>query len=328
MDSFDRKVGRIGSDIEEAAYFLAKKELVAIPTETVYGLAANAFDPDAVIKIFEAKQRPQFNPLIVHSDSLEKMKPFLLEIPEWAQKLAAAHWPGPLTMLLPRNEVVPDLVTAGLPRVAVRIPRHPLTLKLLESLDFPLAAPSANPFGYISPVKAEHVAEQLKNKVSYILDGGQSSIGIESTIVGADDNGEPAIFRLGGLSPEAIRATIGSVSVQTSPVESHPKASGMLKSHYAPKTKLILGQMDLLLPEYGHLDPLLLVFDHLHPGYPADRQLVLAPTGSIREAAFRLFSGLRELDAKGEKLILAERVPERGLGPAINDRLRKASGNG
>lgn len=328
MDSFDRKGGQIGADIQEAAYFLAKRELVAIPTETVYGLAANAFDPDAVIKIFEAKQRPQFNPLIVHSDSLEKMKPFLSEIPEWANQLAAAHWPGPLTMLLPRNEVVPDLVTAGLPRVAVRIPDHPLTLKLLESLDFPLAAPSANPFGYISPVTAEHVSQQLRDKVSYILDGGQSSIGIESTIIGANDQGDPTIFRLGGLSPEAIRATIGAVSIQTSPVESHPKASGMLKSHYAPNTRLIVGEIDWLLPEYGQKGPLLLVFDHLHPGYPADKQLVLAPTGNIKEAAFRLFSALRELDARGEELIIAEKVPDRGLGPAINDRLRKASGNG
>ena len=324
----NQEFGRIGADVEEAAYFLARRELVAIPTETVYGLAANAFDPDAVIKIFEAKKRPQFNPLIVHSDSLDKMKPFLSEIPEWAQKLADAHWPGPLTMLLPRNEIIPDLVTAGLPRVAVRIPRHPLTLKLLSRLDFPVAAPSANPFGYISPVTADHVADQLRSRVAYILDGGRSSIGIESTIVGANDDGEPTIFRLGGLSPEAIRATIGPVSVMNSPVEKDPQASGMLKSHYAPNTRLMVGQIDLLLPEYGHKKPLLLVFDHLHPGYPADKQLVLAPTGNIKEAAFRLFSALRELDAKGASLILAEKVPERGLGPAINDRLRKASGNG
>lgn len=324
----DQGYGQIGTDVEEAAYFLAKRELVAIPTETVYGLAANAFEPEAVIKIFEAKQRPQFNPLIVHTDSLEKMQPFLSRIPAWARDLARAHWPGPLTMLLPRNEIIPDLVTAGLPRVAVRIPQHPLTLDLLSRLDFPLAAPSANPFGYISPVTAAHVSAQMSGKVAYILDGGRSAIGIESTIVGESETGHPTIFRLGGLSPEAIRATIGPVPTQISPVEQNPQASGMLKSHYAPNTRLISGNLDWLLPEYAHLDPLLLVFDRLYQEYPSDRQLIMAPTGNVKEAAFRLFSALRELDEKGQALILAEQVPERGLGPAINDRLKKAAGKG
>lgn len=320
------KVRNIGDDIEQASYCLAMGELVAIPTETVYGLAANAFNAEAVLKIFEAKNRPQFNPLIVHTDSLDKMRPFLREIPEWAIKLANTYWPGPLTLLLPRNEVVPDLVTAGLPRVAVRIPDHPLTLRLLQSLDFPLAAPSANPFGYISPTSATHVADQLGEEVAYILDGGRSSIGIESTIIGANEAGDPKVFRLGGLSLESIRNTIGKIEVQTSPVEASPQSSGMLKSHYSPKTRLVMGSIDVLLPEYGHKDPYLLTYNHIHPGYPAERQVVLSPTSNIREAAYRLFSALRELDEKGASMILAEPVPERGVGRAINDRLKKAAG--
>lgn len=322
------KARKIGDDIEQASICLARGELVAIPTETVYGLAANAFNPEAVLKIFEAKNRPQFNPLIVHTDSLEKMRPFLHQIPDWAEKLADTYWPGPLTILLPRNEVIPDLVTAGLPRVAVRVPNHPLTLQLLANLDFPLAAPSANPFGYISPTEASHVAAQLGEEVAYILDGGRSSIGIESTIIGADDEGVPAIFRLGGLSLESIRNTIGKINVRINPVEEQPQSSGMLKSHYAPKTRLIFGQIDVLLPEYGQKDPYLLTYNHIHPGYPAERQIVLSPTSNIREAAYRLFSALRELDSKGSELILAEPVPAKGIGRAINDRLKKAAGKG
>ncbi len=317
----------IGTDLEQAALTLARGELVAIPTETVYGLAANAYDPEAVIRIFEAKGRPQFNPLIVHTQSVETMHPFLKGIPDWANQLAEAFWPGPLTLLLPRNEIIPDLVTAGLPRVAVRIPRHPLTLRLLESLDFPLAAPSANPFGYISPTTAAHVAEQLGDQVGYILDGGTCKIGIESTIMGEGTSGEPVVYRLGGLSLEDIRGVVGPVEVKTSPVESHPESSGMLKSHYAPATRLVFGPLDVLLPEYGQQNPLLLTYNHVHPGYPAERQLVLAPTSNVKEAAFRLFSALRELDERGASIILAEPVPERGIGRAINDRLKKAGGS-
>ncbi|MDP5170371.1 MAG: L-threonylcarbamoyladenylate synthase [Bacteroidia bacterium] len=316
----------IGQDIEQAAVILSRGHLVAIPTETVYGLAANAFNPDAVIKIFEAKNRPQFNPLIVHTDSVEKMEPFLNGFPDWADKLAQRFWPGPLTILLPRNEIIPDLVTAGMPRVAVRIPEHPLTLALLRSLDFPLAAPSANPFGYISPTTAAHVAEQLGDKVSYILDGGPAKIGIESTIIGLGASGDPEIYRLGGLSLEEIESVIGPVQIKISPVESNPESSGMLKSHYAPKTKLVHGSIDVLLASYAHRDPLLLTYKRMHPGYPSDRQLVLSPTGNIPEAAHRLFSALRELDDRGARLIIAEEVPDQGLGRAINDRLRRAAG--
>ncbi|WP_405512000.1 L-threonylcarbamoyladenylate synthase [Spirosoma sp. KNUC1025] len=191
-------MAQIGTDRQIAKQLLEAGNVVSIPTETVYGLAANALNPDAVLTIFRVKNRPTFDPLIVHTDSLEKLDRFVSTIPESARDLASTYWPGPLTLLLPKKAIIPDLVTAGLPTVGIRIPNHPLTLALLNSLDFPLAAPSANPFGYISPTTAQHVADQLGLQVPYILDGGPATIGIESTIVGFDGN-KPTVFRLGVL---------------------------------------------------------------------------------------------------------------------------------
>src|ERR1035437_8374682 len=206
-------MSKIGIDIEKAKQILQEGGLVAIPTETVYGLAANALNKDAVFKIIEAKNRPHFDPLIIHTDSIEKVKLHVSDFPQWAQQLANAFWPGPLTLLLPKKNSIPDLVTSGLPQVAVRIPNHPLTLQLLKSLDFPLAAPSANPFGYVSPTNAEHVAAQLQGSVDYILDGGPCDVGIESTIVGFED-GKITIYRLGGLAIEDIEKLVGKVQVK------------------------------------------------------------------------------------------------------------------
>jgi L-threonylcarbamoyladenylate synthase len=190
-------MAEVGVDIERAAAFLRKGQLVAIPTETVYGLAGNALDLKSVSSIFETKNRPSFDPLILHVASLEQVSPFVSEFPEKLKCLAEAFWPGPLTVLLPRKASVPDLVTSGLDRVAVRVPNHPLTLALLAQLDFPLAAPSANPFGYISPTQAAHVAAQLGSQVPYILDGGACAVGLESTIVGMEVE-QVVIYRLGG----------------------------------------------------------------------------------------------------------------------------------
>ncbi|MES2733756.1 MAG: L-threonylcarbamoyladenylate synthase, partial [Bacteroidota bacterium] len=186
---------RIGTNISHAIDLLQQGEVVAIPTETVYGLAGNALNTKAVARIFSVKNRPTFDPLIIHTNSLEKVLQFVDEMPAQAKTLAQACWPGPLTLLLPRKDSIPDLVTSGLDTVAVRIPNHSLTLSLLEALEFPLAAPSANPFGYISPTTAEHVYNQLGKKIPYILDGGPCLVGIESTIVGFED-GEPTIYRL------------------------------------------------------------------------------------------------------------------------------------
>lgn len=231
-------MAQIGQEIGRAKAFLEAGNVVGIPTETVYGLAGNALNSDAVLKIFRVKNRPQFDPLIVHTDSLAKVETFVTAIPEPARQLADACWPGPLTLLLPKRDAIPDLVTAGLPTVAVRVPNHPLTLALLRSLAFPLAAPSANPFGYISPTTAAHVADQLGDRVPYILDGGPADVGLESTIIGFE-NGQTIVFRLGGLALELIERLIGPVSVRTHST-SNPKAPGMLSSHYAPRKPLIL----------------------------------------------------------------------------------------
>nr|WP_310590383.1 L-threonylcarbamoyladenylate synthase [Dyadobacter sp. NIV53] len=223
----------IDNDVQLAKQFLLKGQLVAIPTETVYGLAGNALDEKSVLSIFEVKNRPSFDPLIIHTDSLDKLKNYVTDLPASARNLAIAFWPGPLTLLLPKKSIIPDLVTSGLDHVAVRIPNHPLTLELLRQLEFPLAAPSANPFGYISPTKSEHVNAQLGEKIPYILDGGECGVGIESTIVGFV-NDIPTVYRLGGLAIDEIENIVGKVNVLPHS-SSNPQAPGMLKSHYAPR---------------------------------------------------------------------------------------------
>src|SRR6478752_7357737 len=238
-------MAEIGTDILKAKALLEKGELVAIPTETVYGLAGNALNTSAVAKIFTAKDRPQFDPLIVHVPDLEHAKNYVEEIPDQAIALTRKFWPGPLTLLLQRKPIIPDLVTSGLPTVGIRCPDHVLTRELLKSLSFPLSAPSANPFGYISPTRPEHVNEQLGNKISYILDGGVCTVGIESTIVGFE-NDHAVILRMGGLSVEAIESVVGKVSVQIHS-SSNPKAPGQLKNHYAPAKKLVLGNLTDLI---------------------------------------------------------------------------------
>ncbi len=221
----------IGSDINRASRELDKGNLVGIPTETVYGLAGNALDPKVVAKIFSVKKRPTFDPLIVHIPSFQFLNTIVAEIPEKAEKLANHFWPGPITLVLPRKDTVPDLITSGLSTVAVRVPNHPLTLKLLDQLDYPLASPSANPFGYISPTAAEHVQQQLGDKIPYILNGGPCKVGIESTIIGFESS-QPVLYRSGGIPLEAIKELIGELntSVQTSGVA----APGMSARHYAP----------------------------------------------------------------------------------------------
>jgi L-threonylcarbamoyladenylate synthase len=317
----------IGTNITVAKELLEAGQLVAIPTETVYGLAANALNDDAVLKIFEAKNRPQFDPLIVHSDTVEKINSFVTDFPQKAQQLAQAFWPGPLTLLLPKKSIISDLVTSGLDTVAVRIPNHRLTLDLLAQLPFPLAAPSANPFGYISPTSAQHVQNQLDTKLDYILDGGECTVGIESTIVGFD-GAEAIIYRLGGISVEAIEAVIGKVSVQ-SHSSSNPKAPGMLKSHYAPRKSLVIrsaeaGQWSVVSGQWS-LSVGFLAFRQPSPLLPIENQRILSPSGDFGEAAKNLFAYLRQLDDLDIDLIYAELLPEENIGRAINDRIRRAA---
>ncbi len=313
----------IGQDIEYAVKLLRAGEVVGIPTETVYGLAGNAFDPSAVAKIFQVKQRPSFDPLIVHTSSLDKVEKFVSEVPEKAYKLAHEFCPGPLTMLLPKLPVIPDLVTSGLPRVAIRIPNHPLAIELLNALEFPLTAPSANPFGYISPTSAKHVHDQLKDKIPYILDGGSCKIGIESTIVGFEKD-KTIIYRLGGITVDTIKKVIGEVSVNTHSA-SNPSAPGLLKSHYSPRKKVVLGNPNSLIDTYPHLKIGVLSFQSTFNQIPEDHQFMLSGEGNLEEAAQNLFAALRRLDNLPIDIIIAEIFPKKGLGLAINDRLKRAA---
>lgn len=312
-----------GTDVHVAAACLRRDELVAIPTETVYGLAGNALSPTAVSKIFAVKNRPQFNPLIVHLHRWEQVPEYVRDIPEKAQVLAEAIWPGPLTLLLPKKPVIPDLVTAGSPWVGIRIPRHPLTQELLGLLDFPLAAPSANPFGYISPTSAGHVARQLGAQIAYILDGGPTDIGLESTIVRVEPTGEVILHRLGGVSLEMLEHLVGPLTQDRHATQ--PVASGMLKAHYAPRTPLVLGDIDALLTQWKDNAVGILSFSRHIPGVAPAHQRQLSPNRDLTEAASRLFSALHELDEMGLPVILAEPFPEKGLGRAINDRLARAA---
>lgn len=313
-----------GTDIGRAKVLLEAGKLVAIPTETVYGLAGNAFNADAVASIFETKKRPGFDPLILHTDSLEKVSTFVREIPDLAKKLAQAFWPGPLTILFKKKSVIPDLVTSGLETVAVRIPNHPLTLQLLSSLDFPVAAPSANPFGYVSPTLSVHVERQLGRSIDYILDGGACEVGVESTIVSFEEE-VPTVLRMGGLAIESIEHVLGPVKVLAHS-SSAPAAPGMLKSHYAPGKSFVLidSAEAFVVPENDQFA--VLVFDARLPGVSEVRQYQLAPGGDVREAAKNLFSLMRQLDENDTvQKIIALKVPDTGLGKAVNDRLRRAS---
>lgn len=316
-------VAEIGNNIILAKDFLEKQQLVAIPTETVYGLAANALDSIAVAKIFEAKERPTFDPLIVHVSGLSDALNYVTDIHPSLLKLAEKFWPGPLTLLLPKKNCIPDLVTSGLDRVGVRVPDHALTLELLRSITFPLAAPSANPFGYISPTKAVHVQKQLGEKIPYILDGGNCSVGLESTIVG-EENGEIIIYRLGGLSVDQVESVVGKVSVQLNQ-SSNPKAPGQLKSHYAPKKPVYLGDLKELLSIHSGKKIGAIVFGEPTFSDPTILIKNLSPIKNYQEAAAHLFSFLRDLDESDVEVIICELLPEQGLGLAINDRLRRAA---
>ncbi|MDA0314317.1 MAG: L-threonylcarbamoyladenylate synthase [Bacteroidetes bacterium] len=318
-------MAEVGVDIQKAAAFLRQGQLVAIPTETVYGLAGNALDIKSISSIFETKNRPSFDPLILHVASLDRIHPFISEFPEKLKRLAEAFWPGPLTLLIPKKSIIPDLVTSGLDRVAVRVPNHPLSLALLDQLDFPLAAPSANPFGYISPTQAGHVAAQLGAQIPYILDGGACAVGLESTIVGMDEEEQVVIYRLGGLELSKIESLVGSVIVQAHS-SSNPSAPGQLASHYAPRKPFVLGNLTELVPQLIQQgkEVGVLSFSNHFPSLPSDRQVVLSATQNLKEAAQRLFMAMRLLDESDAELIVAEFVPETGLGLAINDRLRRA----
>ncbi|WP_336517356.1 L-threonylcarbamoyladenylate synthase [Pollutibacter soli] len=313
----------IGHDIHKAIEFLKAGDVVAIPTETVYGLAGNALNEEAIVRIFEAKQRPRFNPLIVHVASFDQVINFVQDIPVDCTKLAEKFSPGPISFLLNKKDIIPDLVTAGSPKVAIRIPSHPVTLEILKHTGFPLAAPSANPFGYVSPVSAEHVFAGLHDVIPYILDGGPCQVGLESTIVGFEEE-NITVYRLGGVTTEEIQQVTGKqVNLQLN--HEQPDTPGQLKSHYAPNLPLWVGDVDSLMQVHTGKRIAVIAFKKKYV-YPEPAfQFTLSPEGDLQEAARNLFRVLREADALDADIILAERFPESGLGRAINDRLTRAS---
>lgn len=310
----------IGTDIQQAAALLKAGALVAIPTETVYGLAGNALNVETVSKIYAAKKRPSFNPLIMHLPSIDAAAPYVQYISSRLKALAAAFSPGPISFLMPKTDLVPDVITAGSDRVVIRIPDHPMTLSLLSLLDFPLAAPSANPFGYVSPVTATHVLQGLDGKIDYILDGGTCSVGVESTIVGEED-GLLMVYRLGGITLEQIEAITG-VKPLLSLLHKKPDTPGQLKSHYAPGKPVWVGDVAQLLEGKDLSRTGVISFQQ---DYGVQHSLVLSPSGNLAEAAAGLFQALRDLDQADVDCILAERFPDEGIGRAINDRLSRAS---
>ncbi len=314
----------IGVDIDHAVEVLEQNLPVAIPTETVYGLAANALNEDAVVSVFKAKNRPFFDPLILHVVNIFEAYNYVEEINETALKLADAFWPGPLTLLLKKKDIIPYIVTAGSDFVGVRIPDHPMTLSLLSQLEFPLVAPSANPFGFISPTTAEHVDSQLGKVIPYILDGDECAVGIESTIVDCT-SGEVVILRLGGLPIADIERVTGKKVVMNISQNSNPSSPGQLDKHYSPsKPFVIVDSIEAHLSDFPDKRISVLSFGDCH--LPDNIiQYNLSPEGKLDEAAKKLFSLMHLLDASDSEMIITKLVPAEGLGLAINDRLMRAS---
>lgn len=314
----------ISRDINKAVKLLSENKLVAIPTETVYGLAGNIFSEEAIQNIFKTKQRPLFNPLIVHIPNTEYLKTIVKNIPEKAKLLAEKFWPGSMTLVLPKKDIIPSLITSGKETVAVRIPNHPVTLELLNKLTFPLAAPSANPFNRISPTKPEHVANYFNNNLEMVLDGGICKSGIESTIIGFENN-EPIIYRLGALSVEEIEKVIGKVAIKNKK-EQNPDAPGMLAKHYAPKTKTILIN-NVLVELNNHKGKKIGVisFSETVKGNNIAANIILSKEKSLAKAASKLYDAMHELDKMNLDVILIEKLPDIGLGRSMNDRLERAS---
>jgi len=314
----------ITQSLDLALKALKNDEIIAIPTETVYGLAGNAYSPEAVQKIFDLKKRPFYNPLIVHIKSIEFLSEVALEVPDTARILAKAFWPGPLTLILKKQSKIPDLVTAGKGTLAVRVPNHPITLALLESLDFPLAAPSANPFGSISPTSAEHVFDYFKKDLPYILDGGNCEKGLESTIIGFDKE-KPVLYRLGAISVEELENKVGKIQIPDRTNNNNPDAPGMGSKHYSPSTKMYLTEnMESQIILFENKKIGLLLFKECIEGINLEYQEVLSPKGDLEEAAQNLYSAMHRLDQMNLDILLAEKLPDYGLGRTINDRLIRA----
>ena len=320
----DGRTPKVGPDVDRAIGYLMRGELVGIPTETVYGLGANALMEKAIRKVFLVKGRPLSSPLIVHIGSTSSLGELVGGVPAFLNSIIDAFWPGPLTLVLKKSTKVSDLVTSNLGTVAVRMPDHPLTLSLLSKAGFPLVAPSANPFGYVSPTSAQHVSESLGAAVPYVLDGGPCRVGLESTIAEFKEPDRLVIHREGTLGLKELsryahvefsKSGAGGVRMPGS----HPR-------HYAPRKRLLVGDIEELMERMATDNVGILSFRR-------DFEIgkvgfVLSPGGNLSEAARRLYQGLRYLDSKPVEAILSEWLPGNGIGSVINDRLKRASQQG
>lgn len=310
---------RIGTEWKHAAALLMRGALVALPTETVYGLAGRSDDPTVLKRIYTAKNRPGNNPLILHCSDVDMVRR-VAHLEGEALELAEAFWPGPLTLLLPRREGVLDEACAGLPRVAVRIPDSELFRSVIAAVGVPLAAPSANMSGYVSPTRAEHVLAGMGNRVDHILDGGPCVAGIESTIVGWDADGRGEVYRLGALTPQALEAQTQHPWPLHRPDAQQPEAPGALPHHYAPHTPVCLD-----IPQPGDAWITWSERASVWAGEPGVRHHRISETGDLEEAARNLYAALIELDGWGAKRICIEAFPETGLGAALRERVQRAA---
>ena len=322
-------------DAAQAADILAKGGLVAFPTETVYGLGANGLDPAAVAAIFEAKGRPQDNPLILHIPSAHHLERYCVDIPSVAYELAQRFWPGPLTMILKRREIVPDVVTAGLDTVGMRCPDHPAALAILELCQLPIAAPSANTSGRPSPTTAQAVWEDMAGKIDAVVDGGPCQVGVESTIIDLTCT-PPRLLRPGGVTLEELEEVLGEVAVDEAVIrlmstDEKPRAPGMKYRHYAPKAPVTVVRgkpEDTARYIAQHLEPNVgvICFDDYVNSFPGCPLRSLGPQDDKSEQARRLFEALRWFDTQDVTAILAQSPEQDGLGLAVTNRLNKAAG--
>lgn len=323
LTTYPHPARQIPKVLEGGAYLLAQGKLVAFPTETVYGLGADATNVAAVQRIFEAKERPFFDPLIVHVATVNQLEGVVSQWDERAQELADHFWPGPLTLVVKKHPSIDDIVTAGSPTVAVRMPNNPIARSLIALSGKPIAAPSANRFGQTSPTTAAHVADQLGGRIDAIIDGGSCTVGIESTVLSLATE-VPTILRPGKIGLEELREFLPNVQLadQSHPPSDHPESPGLLENHYAPKTPLYLVDD---IEAYRHRNDIgILLFEPTTLLFEG-QTIFISKTADVTEAAQKLYWALRELDQKGLRALIAKRLPNEGFGLAINNRLEKAA---